>query len=180
MTFRLPKGEGQVAAVIIFERDDGERLAVLIGSTGGFQVAFGAMKIESQGKSGANTPSFETLASDFQPLSAGRFDSDFHSVRASATPVVKDSWKYYLIDIGVEDVGRSLPEMLAQATIGAYTRATGTGAHHSNQLGAVPESQSSYQYHEDDSSEDEKSKLQENTQKSMPGKKRDRWKKLLH
>lgn len=42
------------------------------------------------------------------------------------------------------------------------------------------ESQSSYQYLEDDSSEDEKSKLQENTQKSMPGKKRDRWKKLLH
>lgn len=188
VAFRLPKGEGQVAAAIIFERNDGERLAVLIGSVGGFRVAFGAMKIESQGKSGAKTPSFETLASDFQPLSAGRFDSDFHSVRASATPVVKDSWKYYLIDIGVEDVGRSLPEMLAQATVGAYNRATGTGNHPSNQPGAMTdaalhprESQESYPYYEDDgSSIEETSKLQDDTEKTVPGKKRSRWKRLLH
>lgn len=188
VAFRLPKGEGQVAAAIVFERNDGERLAVLIGSTGGFRVAFDAMKIESQGKSGAKTPSFETLASNFQPLSAGRFDSDFHSVRASATPVVKDSWKYYLIDIGVEDVGRRLPEMLAQATLGAYSRATGTGNHASNQLDAIPdtslhpqETQESYLSDEDDDwSIKETSKLQDSTEKTAPGKKRSRWKKLLH
>lgn len=33
----------------------------------------------------------------------------------------------YLIDIGVKDAGRSLPEMLAQATFGAYSCAAGTG-----------------------------------------------------
>lgn len=187
VAFRLPKGEGQVAAAIIFERNDGERLAVLVGSTGGFRVAFGATKIESQGKSGAKTPSFEALASDFQPLSAGRFDSDFHSVRASATPVVKDSWKYYLIDIGVEDVGRSLPEMLAQATIGAYSRATGTANHPSNWLSTMPdtalhprETEDSYSYDEDDgSSIEEMTKPQDNTEKTAPGKKRGRWKRLL-
>lgn len=186
VAFRLPKGEGQVAAAIIFERDDGERLAVLIGSIRGFQVAFGAMKNESEAKSGGKAQSFEVLAHEFQPLSDGRFESDFHSVRASATPVVKDSWKYYLIDIGVEDVGRRLPEMLAQATLGAYSRATGTGKHPSYQLGATPdtvlhpnESQDVYSDDGDDSSVDEDLKSKESTEKTVPDKKRDRWRRLL-
>ncbi|KAH8766762.1 heterokaryon incompatibility protein-domain-containing protein [Diaporthe sp. PMI_573] len=186
VAFRLPKGEGQVAAVIIFERDDGERLAVLIGSVRGFQVAFGAMKVESEVKSGAKTLSFETLAREFQPLSNGRFDSDFHSVRASATPVVKDSWKYYLIDIGVEDVGRRLPEMLAQATLGAYSRATGTGNHPSYHFGEIPdaalhpqESNDMYSDDGDDSSIEENLKSQASTEKTVLEKKRDRWKRLL-
>lgn len=186
VAFRLPKGEGQVAAAIIFERDDGERLAVLMGSIRGFQVAFGAVKLENEAKSAAKTLSFEMLAREFQPLSDGRFESDFHSVRASATPVVKDSWKYYLIDIGVEDVGRRLPEMLAQATLEAYSRATGTGNHPAYQLGTTSdtvvhphESQDMYSDDEDDSSIEENMKSKGSTEQIAPEKKRDRWKRLL-
>lgn len=187
VAFRLPKGEGQVAAVIIFERDDGERLAVLIGSIGGFQVGFGAKKIEGQGKQAAESLSFETVSGDFQPLSAGRFESDFHSVRASATPIVKDSWKYYLIDIGVEDVGRSLPEMLAQATFGAYSRATGTANHSSNQPGVPPnaalqhsETWDPYSDDEDDLIGEEKLKSPDNSERTASGKRRNGWRRLLH
>ncbi|KAL1845631.1 hypothetical protein Daus18300_014486 [Diaporthe australafricana] len=179
VAFRLPKGEGQVAAVIIFERDDGERLAVLIGSIGGFQVGFGAKKIASQGKHAAETLSFETVSGDFQPLTAGRFESDFHSVRASATPIVKDSWKYYLIDIGVEDVGRSLPEMLAQATFGAYSRATGTANHLSNQPGVPPNAELQHSETWDSYSDDEDDLSGEENLKSQ-GKKRNGWRRLLH
>ncbi|KAI3392094.1 hypothetical protein diail_6200 [Diaporthe ilicicola] len=187
LAFRLPKGEGQVAAVIIFERDDGERLALLIGSIGGFQVGFGAKKIESQGKQGAKTLSFDTLASDLKPLSAGRYESDFHSLRASATPVVKYSWKYYLVDIGVEDVGRSLPGMLAQATFGAYSRATGTANHPSNQHDVTPdtavkseETWDSYSDDEDDVSGEDTLKSRNSVGKTAPGKKRNGWRRLIH
>ncbi|KAK2597031.1 hypothetical protein N8I77_012905 [Diaporthe amygdali] len=187
VAFPLPKSEGQVAVVIVFERDDGERLAVLIGSIGGFQVGFGAVKVPSQGKCDTNALSFETLASEFQPMSAGRFESDFHSVRASATPVVKDFWKYYLIDIGVEDVGRSLPEMLAQATLGAYSRATGTMNHTFNQPETTPNTVlKSGETHDLDSDDedylsiDEKSKLQDDMEKTVPGKKRAGWRRILH
>ncbi|KAI0017306.1 HET-domain-containing protein [Xylariomycetidae sp. FL0641] len=118
IAFPTRRGASQLAAAIVFMRDDEEHVAVLIGSLKSFQVAFDALELGTR-----VSVSFEDLERDFRPSTSGRFELEYHSVRISATPVVQTSSKYYMIDIGLEVVKRHLG---LSRIVEAYNSTTGS------------------------------------------------------
>ncbi|KAI3328551.1 HET-domain-containing protein [Ustulina deusta] len=119
----VPRGANQLAAGIIFERGDGERVMVLVGSWRSFQVGFDAHELD------VSTDLWSIKFSDIQPLFrpsvSGRIELEYHSVRVSATSAVRSSSKYYLIDISIEEVKRSM--RASERLFRAYEVATGSG-----------------------------------------------------
>ncbi|KAI8624100.1 HET-domain-containing protein [Xylariaceae sp. FL1651] len=111
-TFFISKGAGQLTTVIMFERvTDGDRLAVFFGSLRAFELAFDVREMDAARD--LTHISFKDMQDEFEPSTTERFEREHHSIRISATPVVKSSSKYYLIDIGIESIKRSsrLPEL---------------------------------------------------------------------
>ncbi|KAI1398157.1 HET-domain-containing protein [Hypoxylon fuscum] len=121
MVFLTLRKPAQVSVAIIFQRQDGMKLAVMIGTLGGLDIAFDALELDTE--LGLESMSLAEMEARFEPSTAGRFELSHHSVRVSATPIVYSSSKYYTIDIGIEAVDFSLTEMVKQA----YNAATGTG-----------------------------------------------------
>lgn len=121
IAFEMPRGARQLGVVIIFEKlEDGQRLAVLIGSAEAFQIAFHVVELDMD--EGIDDSTLGSLRKRFEPSTSGRFEGTYHSVRMSATAVVKESTKYYLVDIGIEALRLTT---LAQQAIHIYETASG-------------------------------------------------------
>lgn len=139
LTFRLRKGAGQLTVGLIFTRDDGEALAVVVGFVSGFQVGFGAFELahpdddedddDDDDKWGRSITmdelTLQKLEATAQLSPSGRIETEFHSVRCSVTTAVQNAHKYYLVDIGIEDIKRSLRETLAAEAANVLGRAVG-------------------------------------------------------
>ncbi|KAI1489129.1 HET-domain-containing protein [Biscogniauxia mediterranea] len=123
LVFPILKGANQLAAAIIMQRDDGERVAVLIGSLNSFQIAFDALELDV-GEDPA-TLNLQDMQEAFSPSTSGRVELEYHSVRVSATPVVRSPAKYYMVDIGIEAIKRSV--RLSEFMSRAYDVVAGTG-----------------------------------------------------
>ncbi|GAW23120.1 hypothetical protein ANO14919_126700 [Xylariales sp. No.14919] len=127
-TFPMLRGADQLSVAIIFQRDDGELIVVLIGSVKRFQVGFDAWELDvSTDPMGIEFKSMQRL---YRPSAPGHIKLEYHNVSLSATPVVKAPSKYYMIDIEVEKV--KLSTRLSEKLLSAYDAATG-----SNTLGPV-------------------------------------------
>ncbi|KAI3336678.1 HET-domain-containing protein [Xylariaceae sp. AK1471] len=122
LTFPVLRGADQLAAGIIFERDDGERIVVLVGSLKNFQVGFDARELDVD--TDPKSIKFEDMQQLYKPSMSGRIELEYHSVRLSATSVFKPPSKYYMIDVGIENVKRSL--RLSERLLGVYDVATGS------------------------------------------------------
>lgn len=105
--FTLRKGAAQLTVALIFTRDDGETIAVLAGSISGFQVGFSAVELVPEDKGRITDLTLQDFVSIAELSASGRVETEFHSVRCSVTTVVQNSHKYYLMDIGIEDIKRS-------------------------------------------------------------------------
>ncbi|KAI8958090.1 HET-domain-containing protein [Daldinia sp. FL1419] len=113
LVYILHRKPGQLSASLIFERTDGERLAILIGTLSGFNIAFGACELDAD--IDLNAVRFGGLEVPFRPTTAGRFELGSHSVRISATPVLQSTDKYYMVDIGIEAVNWTLGGLVREA-----------------------------------------------------------------
>ncbi|KAI1089237.1 HET-domain-containing protein [Rostrohypoxylon terebratum] len=106
ISFRVLRTPRQLSAAILFEHNDGERLAVMIGTLSGLDVAFGAMQIDANIDVGEIN--FGEMESQFEPSKVGRYELPYHSVRISSTPVMLRSSKSYMVDIDIEAVNVSV------------------------------------------------------------------------
>ncbi|KAI0838524.1 HET-domain-containing protein [Hypoxylon sp. FL0890] len=111
----------QLSGAIIFQNKGHERLALMIGTLGGFDIAFSVLELDAE--LDVAQLSFKAIQGQFEPSTAGRFEHPYHSVRVSATPVLQTSSKYYMVDIGIEAVNLSVRDIAKQA----YDIATGSG-----------------------------------------------------
>ena len=95
-TFKISKGNCQLAGVLLLERYDDERLAILLGSRTDFGVGFAAASMSDVG-------SLEELQKSFNPQAPG---TDVvlggHKVRVDVEERVHQGAKYYMVDIIVE------------------------------------------------------------------------------
>ncbi|KAI0597544.1 HET-domain-containing protein [Biscogniauxia sp. FL1348] len=132
LVFPILKGANQLAAAIVMERDDGERVAVLIGSLSSFQIAFDAVELDVG--ENPSTLKLQDMQEAFNPSMSGRVELEYHSVRVSAIPVVRSPVKYYMVDVGIEAIKRSV--RLSEAVSRAYGVVTGTG--HGEGLDRLP------------------------------------------
>ncbi|KAI0196867.1 HET-domain-containing protein [Astrocystis sublimbata] len=123
VAFPLPRGVNQLAAGIIFARENGESVIVLVGSCQPFQIGYDARELDV-GLDSWNV-SFDEMVPLFRPSGLGRIELEYNNIRVSATSVVRSSSKYYIVDIGIEHVKRS--ERLSETILGAYEVATGSG-----------------------------------------------------
>ncbi|KAI1803237.1 HET-domain-containing protein [Daldinia bambusicola] len=110
--YRKPE---QLSTALVFERTDGEKLAVLIGTLNGFNVAFSACELDPELElNGVQFPEMEAL---FEPTTVGRFDLASHSVRVSAVPVLLSSDKYYMVDVGIESVNMTWEDRVVRKVL---------------------------------------------------------------
>ncbi|KAI0379481.1 HET-domain-containing protein [Hypomontagnella monticulosa] len=117
VVFPVRRRAAQLSLALIFQRDeDGERVAVMVGTLRGFDIAFSASDIEYD--LDLNEISFRDLERVFEPSVAGRFQMRYHSIQMSATPVLHSSSKYYMIDVGIEAFSLSLRD-IAREVYGA-------------------------------------------------------------
>ncbi|KAI1468174.1 HET-domain-containing protein [Daldinia caldariorum] len=110
--YRKPE---QLSAALIFERTDGEKLAVLIGTLNGFNVAFSACELDA--KLELNAVQFPEMEALFKPTTVGRFELAAHSVRVSAVPVLLSSDKYYMVDVGIESINMSWEDIVVREVL---------------------------------------------------------------
>lgn len=106
--FRLRKEASQLTIALVFSRDDGERLAVLVGSINVSQVGFDAVQLLPGREGSIEDFSLKKYEKNAKLSTSGRIETEFHSIRCSASTAVYGSHKYHLINIGIEDVKRSL------------------------------------------------------------------------
>ncbi|KAI1175536.1 HET-domain-containing protein [Nemania sp. FL0916] len=118
----VPRDANQLAAGIIFEREDGEKIMVLVGSWRSFQIGFSAHELDRG--TDLQSITFSDIQPQFTPSASGRIELEYHSVRVSATSAVRSSSKYYLIDIGIEEVNSMRASDMLLRT---YEVATGSG-----------------------------------------------------
>ncbi|KAI1753882.1 HET-domain-containing protein [Xylaria castorea] len=127
-TFHMSRGADQLSVAIIFDREDGERIVVLVGSLQNFQVGFDVRELDVLAD--PQEIRFEDMQRLYKPSSPGRTELEYHNIQVTAITRVKPPSKYYLIDIGIESVKRST--RLAEQLLGTYDAATG-----SDTLGAI-------------------------------------------
>ncbi|KAI8944660.1 HET-domain-containing protein [Xylaria longipes] len=121
-TFPMLRGADQLSVAIIFERDDGERIVVLLGSLQSFQVGFNAQELDVQ--TSPQEYKFEDMQRLYKPSTPGRTELEYHNIQVSAITRVKPPSKYYVIDIEIQSVKRS--RRFAEKLFGAYDAATGS------------------------------------------------------
>ena len=101
-TLPISKGAALLAGALLFERQDGDRLVVLLGSMERFTVGFDVAAY-------SELESLDFLQKGFNPRAPGsNMVLDNHQVRVSADPLVHDGVKYYMVDIVIEAIHRSL------------------------------------------------------------------------
>ena len=97
-TFKISKGNCQLAGVLLLGRSDGERLAILLGSRTDFGVGFEAASVAEVG-------SLVELQKSFDPQAPGTdVVLENHKVRVDVEEWVHEGAKYYMVDISVEAV----------------------------------------------------------------------------
>lgn len=104
-SFVGPKAPGQLACGVMFERTDGERLLVLLGSSDGMKVGHYAIELPPGPVSGRPLKSereysFEDLKESFYPNQIAKLRYNDLSIKVDN--VIVDAAKYYLIDIHVQ------------------------------------------------------------------------------
>ncbi|KAI1478725.1 HET-domain-containing protein [Daldinia eschscholtzii] len=119
LIYTLYRKPEQLSVALIFERRDGERLAVLIGTLSGFNVAFSAFELGAEVR--LDTIRFAEMEALFKPTTVGRFELATHSVRVSAVPIIRSSDKYYLVDIGIESVDTTWEDIIVREVHDATT-----------------------------------------------------------
>ncbi|XXH02038.1 hypothetical protein Hte_008403 [Hypoxylon texense] len=108
LTILMDRKPRQLSAALIFERNDGNRLLVMIGTLSGFDIAFDAHDLKSE--IGLYELPFSNIQARYEPSKATRFKCICHKVSISATPVIRSSFKYYMVDIDIEATQNSLDE----------------------------------------------------------------------
>lgn len=97
--FQISKGVTQMAGAVVFQRIDGERIIVVLGSTADFGIAFDVAAIEP----GDDVPS--ELALLFSPKAMGTYMIiRDHRVRVDAETQIHGSTKIYMVDVVVETI----------------------------------------------------------------------------
>ncbi|KAI0451781.1 HET-domain-containing protein [Xylaria acuta] len=122
ITFHMPRGADQLSVAIVFDRDDGERIVVLVGSLQSFQVGFDVRELDIL--TDPQEIRFKDMQRLYKPSSPGRIELEYHDIQVSAITRVKPPSKYYIIDIGIARVKRST--RFAEKLLGAYDVATGS------------------------------------------------------
>lgn len=113
LVFPVRRRPAQLSLALIFQREeDDERVAVMVGTLGGFDIAFSASDIDYD--LDLDVISFGHMENLFEPSVAEGFEMTYHSIRVSAAPVLHSSSKYYMIDIGIEALNFSLRDMARQ------------------------------------------------------------------
>ncbi|TPX16980.1 uncharacterized protein E0L32_003542 [Thyridium curvatum] len=145
-TFLARKASGLLAVGLLLLRADGERLVVLLGSAGKFEVGFDAVELppvyvsgsddgnKNNNKNNSNNPrihtqglGFEDLQRRFSPRPPGRqLELLCHRVDVAVLPMVHGSGKYYMIDLDVQACGSSsVTREVVDGLVDAYQSATG-------------------------------------------------------
>lgn len=97
-TFKIIKSAGQLAGALLFERHDGEKLVVLLGSMADFTIGFDVASL-------SDIESIDFLQNRFKPQAPGaNMVLENHQVRISAEPRIHERVKYYMVDIIVEAI----------------------------------------------------------------------------
>jgi len=97
-TFKIIKSASQLAGALLFERHDGEKLVVLLGSMADFTVGFDVASL-------SDIDSIDLLRNRFKPQAPGaNMVLENHQVRISAEPRIHERVKYYMVDITVEAI----------------------------------------------------------------------------
>jgi hypothetical protein len=97
-TFKISPAAGQLAGTILFERHDGKKLLVLLGSLADFTVGFDAVEVTGF----YQWPELQAL---FIPQVPGtNIVLKDHQVRVTAEQRVQDGIKYYMVDIVIEAI----------------------------------------------------------------------------
>ena len=97
-TFKISKENGRLAGALLFERIDGERLIVLLGSTTDFGIGF-------EVASASDIENYVELKESFNPQPPGNVMAlKNHQVRVNAEPRVHAGVKYYMVDIVIEAI----------------------------------------------------------------------------
>lgn len=132
-TFTIAKGANHLAGAISLERDDGERLIIMLGSLGGFDVGFDAIDHDYHFVTSTAKDHIASLERQFRPRKMGEYiDLEKHRVRVTAARKVESFTKYYMVDIEVTGFHRSLnpvlmiQDMLDTDSIPERTRKPGT------------------------------------------------------
>lgn len=114
-TFKISLAAGQLAGVIYFERHDGKRLLVLLGSLAGFTVGFDAVDINQEittsilGTTISKEIALKLYQASFNPKAPGmNIVLEDHQVRLTAEQRVQDGIKYYMVDIAIEPIYHAL------------------------------------------------------------------------
>ncbi|TVY93769.1 Vegetative incompatibility protein HET-E-1 [Lachnellula willkommii] len=102
-TFGIARGANQLTLVVIIEHvPDGERLAVMLGSSMDFRVGYSAATLSELDIDFQNQ--FESFYSHFQarnPDSGGGIELQNHLVRVKIDSLIFGSNKYYMVDMEV-------------------------------------------------------------------------------
>ena len=96
--FKISRGSSKLAGALLLERDDGERFAILLGSTADFGVGFEVASI-------SDITDYGQLQKSFRPQEAGtNMVLRNHQVRVSVDPQIHSLIKYYMVDIFVQAI----------------------------------------------------------------------------
>ncbi|TRX92858.1 hypothetical protein FHL15_006264 [Xylaria flabelliformis] len=130
ITFPMSREADQLSVAVVFDREDGERIVVLIGSLQHFKVGFDVRELDAL--QNPQEIKFEEMQRLYKPSSPGRAQLEYHDIQVTATTRVrlKPPSKYYIIDIKINSVKRST--RLAEQLLGTYDATTG-----SDTLGAI-------------------------------------------
>lgn len=102
-TFEITKGGSNLAAALLLERHDGERLVILLGSTTDFGVGFQVPSISDITIS--DITDYEQLKGSFRPQKAGKpVVMKYHEVSVRFDPQIHHGVKYYMVDISVKAI----------------------------------------------------------------------------
>ncbi|KAI0846299.1 HET-domain-containing protein [Daldinia vernicosa] len=112
INYTLYRKPEQLSAALIFKRTDGAKVTVLIGTLNGFNIAYSACELGAW--LDLDRVQFKEMEALFKPTTVGRFELSSHSVRVSATPVLKSSDKYYMVDIGIEAIDSTWTDIMRE------------------------------------------------------------------
>lgn len=104
VTFRMHKASKHLAAFVVFQRDDGKGLLIMLGSEDGFNVGFDALDTSDIGD--WDMSGFKAMSNYFtSPKKPGTYlVLDNHLVCVNAEPLIHNGSRYYMIDIEIEGI----------------------------------------------------------------------------
>ena len=98
LTFKIDLRSDRLAGMLLLERDDHERLAILLGSTSDFGVGFQAIPM-------SDDQVLDDVHAPFRPQPPEKLmHLPDHRVRVSAHPQIHNGAKYYMVNLEVEAI----------------------------------------------------------------------------